>query len=377
MANILIGGDIAIVGRAPLLFSEGNAEEIFGNILPYFRDTDLNAVNLECALMMNGAEPIAKDGPALGAPVECIKGISNSRIKLLNLANNHSFDYGAEGLRTTIESCNRAGIGYFGAGMNIQEAREILVREVKGIRTGFLGMAEHEFSLATKTRAGANPLDIIDFVRIVAPRRKELDFLIVLLHGGKEHYPYPSPQLMKTCRFLVEQGASAVICQHSHCSGCYEVYKGAPIVYGQGNLVFDLGGRPDHWHQGFLVQLELGNNGQCAMKMIPYRQFGERAGLREMQGEERSKFLAAMAHRSEQILNADFVHENWLKHCCGEKYNYFSLLYGYNRLMRVLNRKLHYSDWLYTRKKKLMVRNVVECETHREVLETLWRDENA
>ena len=33
-------------------------------------------------------------------------------------------------------------------------------------------------------------------------------------------------------------GADVVLCQHSHCIGCYEQYEGAHILYGQGNFHF-------------------------------------------------------------------------------------------------------------------------------------------
>ena len=35
-------------------------------------------------------------------------------------------------------------------------------------------------------------------------------------------------------RFIIEQGARMVICQHSHCAGCYEKYQNGHIIYGQG-----------------------------------------------------------------------------------------------------------------------------------------------
>lgn len=65
------------------------------------------------------------------------------------------------------------------------------------------------------------------------------DYTIVLYHGGKEHYRFPSPNLQKYCRKFIEKGANIVICQHSHCIGCEENYKNGKIIYGQGNFLFD------------------------------------------------------------------------------------------------------------------------------------------
>ena len=65
------------------------------------------------------------------------------------------------------------------------------------------------------------------------------DYTIVLYHGGKEYYRYPSPNLQRVCRYMIEKGTDLVICQHSHCIGCEENYLSGKIVYGQGNFIFD------------------------------------------------------------------------------------------------------------------------------------------
>ena len=68
---------------------------------------------------------------------------------MLNLANNHILDHGPQGLESTLQAAEAAGIATFGAGRDREEAAAILVRTVGGIRIGILGVAEHEFSIAT------------------------------------------------------------------------------------------------------------------------------------------------------------------------------------------------------------------------------------
>ena len=69
--------------------------------------------------------------------------------------------------------------------------------------------------------------------------KDQCDYVIVLYHGGKEHYRYPSPYLQRVARKMVEKGADLVVCQHSHCIGCYEKYKDSMIIYDQGNFIFE------------------------------------------------------------------------------------------------------------------------------------------
>lgn len=69
--------------------------------------------------------------------------------------------------------------------------------------------------------------------------KKEVDYLIVIFHGGKEFYRFPSPILQKNCRSVIDFWADCVITQHSRCIGCEEIYKDRKIIYGQGNFIFD------------------------------------------------------------------------------------------------------------------------------------------
>ena len=51
-----------------------------------------------------------------------------------------------------------------------------------------------------------------------------------------------------------------VVCQHSHCAGAFEAYRGGHIIYGQGNLISDSPDGGDTWYEGFLVRLSLGRD---------------------------------------------------------------------------------------------------------------------
>ena len=85
-------------------------------------------------------------------------------------------------------------IATVGAGENLGAARGMLVLKVGMMRVGILAMAEHEFSIARRDYRGANPLDLVDFVRNVDSRKGHFDYFIVLLHGGDGFF-VPSPRI--------------------------------------------------------------------------------------------------------------------------------------------------------------------------------------
>lgn len=370
-ANIIIGGDICPIGHNKNLFEAGDAKHIFNDLLSEFERADFSIVNLECPFI-DVETPIFKHGPVLGVNSKCIKGIKNASIDLVNLANNHIMDHGAQGLRHTLEVCKKFGIGTVGAGRNIDQARQLYTKVLNGIRIAILGLAEHEFSIASRDSHGANPIDIIDYVRNVRSNKKDFDYLIVLLHGGNENYPYPSPQIIKLCHFLVEMGANAVIVQHTHCPGSYERYGNANIVYGQGNLIFDFPNRGEEWYKGFLLKLIILENLNAEMELIPYVQSGSQPGAHRMDKADEKAFLECLKYRSANILDDAFVELEWAKFCEAKKNLYLSKLLGHNPIVSRLNRKGHILKYLYFKKSLGGTYNVFRTESHRYVLETIF-----
>jgi poly-gamma-glutamate capsule biosynthesis protein CapA/YwtB (metallophosphatase superfamily) len=373
MLSIVVGGDICPIGLNEPSFQSGDANEIFKDTMIELESADLSVCNLESPLI-NVKTPMKKTGANFGVSPLCINGIIAGKFDAINLANNHALDHGELGLRSTINTFEEAGIAYFGAGKNREAAGKILIKDIKGKRIGFLGVAEHEFSIAGSSSWGANPMDIIDVTKAISVAKKQCDFIVMLIHGGKEHYPYPTPYLQKYSRFMVDQGVGAIICQHSHCVGSFEYYKGAPIIYGQGNFIFEAAkGSKSDVLEGMLIKLILENDQKCTAQWIPIHQSYGRSGVQLMLNERREEILDGFNRRSVQILDQTFVNNQWLEECRKDKYNYTSNLMGYSRLFRFLNRKLHFSNWLYGEQSKMLQRNVVRCETHKEALETIWQ----
>ena len=146
------------------------------------------------------------------------------------------------------------GIAFAGAGSNLSDASKSYVVEIDGKKIGIYCCTEHEFSIATLTSAGANPFNPLESLDHIQDLKAQTDHVIVLYHGGKEHYRYPSPHLQKVCRKCIEKGADLVVCQHTHCIGCEEKYLNGTIVYGQGNFLFDYT-ESEYWQTGLLISL--------------------------------------------------------------------------------------------------------------------------
>ena len=172
---------------------------------------------------------------------------------------------------------------------------------------------------------------------------------------------------------MVDMGADAVICCHTHCPLPWEIYSDRPIVYGLGNLIFEpLSKQLTAWHEGYLARL-IFENGQVSLEVIPYFQSQALPGARKMDEISRTRFLDEMLKKGAELKNSVLLEERWIEYCREQKGNYLTGLFGYNRLMRKVSSLL--LKTLHSKNERLRALLLVQCETHREILNTIFRDE--
>ncbi|MCS7089704.1 MAG: CapA family protein [Verrucomicrobiota bacterium] len=372
MASLVIAGDVCPIGANRSFFEKGDAQALFGDLLPLFRSADLVVANLECPLI-DRPSPIRKTGPIFGASASCVEALRRAGIGLLSLANNHIMDHGVEGLRHTLRVCRRAGIATVGAGENLEQAGQPYVRDLQGLRIAVLAVAEREFSIAGPKTPGANPIDLIEVLRRIRAEADCWDHWIVLYHGAAEFQPV-TPQVQRLCRFLIETGATAVVVQHPHALGGWERYQHGFIVYGQGALVMDeeIYRQKEGFHDGFLVRLDLGLKKSARMTCIPFRQSKPPPGARLLPPTDATAWIRQMEDYSRRLADPTQVETEWLAFCEALRHDALSTLLGHGTLARTLNRT-GWVERLWTGEKRMRgVRNMVLCETHRELLQTVF-----
>ena len=369
MVRIVLGGDVVPTASNRDAFLTGDVSRLVDDGLRgVLGKADFRIINLEVPLT-NEEAPIEKCGPALIAPAGSARGLAELGVDAVALANNHIMDQGAGGLKSTISALEGAGIRYFGAGESLPGAGRPLIVDVGGRRLGLYACAEHEFSIAGDDFPGANPFDPMLSLVHVKRLGDGCDVVVVLYHGGKEHYRYPSPLLRERCRALVDSGADVVVCQHSHCIGCEETWHGGTIVYGQGNFLFDYQDN-EFWATGILVEVCIG--GSVSIKYHPIVKNG--ASVRLARNTEVHEIMGGFRERSEQIKMAGFVEEEYGRFARSNLNGYLSAIMPGARSFpfRVLNRLYggNLAEKLCGRRLLLALRNYVECEAHNELFVT-------
>lgn len=254
--KILLTGDLALMGGAESLPERKYTLKISSELFSLFNSYDIKIANLETPLTTTSSG-IIKTGPHLRVHPASITIVKDLGINVACLANNHIRDFGDKGVYDTINTCKQNNIMTVGAGSDLETASEVLFISFGNKKIAILNFSETEYNIADESSAGGNPDDPIHIWRSIQSAKKVADYLIVVMHGGKELYPYPTPYQLTLYRFIADLGVSAVIGHHSHVIGGYEIYNGIPIVYSLGNFIFDEEGNCPDWYHGALIGLVL------------------------------------------------------------------------------------------------------------------------
>lgn len=371
-----IGADFIQTDRNKDAFEQGDLERLFGaEVTKYLKEFDLRIFNLEAPLTDSYDKLSKAGGPNIHSSEKSIYAYKELTPLVLSGANNHIYDYREEGIQTTKRLLRENNIMHVGFGENQEEAGDVLYVVVGGIRIGIYSVAENEFTIATDKKGGANGYDPLTTYDVIRNAKGKCDYLIVLFHGGRENYRYPSPNLQRVCRKMVECGGNLIVCQHSHCIGAYEVKGNATIIYGQGNFLFDYA-NIEAWRTSILLEIIFnGNEGNVyAVPMLNEK------GSTFFADVEADDIFNGLLERSEQIKDVEFVKRKWLEFCKTQED--ILLIKGimgiHNRYILGVNRKIFKNIlgkiFWGRRCRSLLTLNYLRCESIRESIQTLLEE---
>lgn len=278
--RILIAGDFCDKLRVSENIAKGDYASMFNEVKPYTEQADFSIVNFEFPIVTTDGMAIKKCGPNLKGQIKSVEAIKYAGFNVCTLANNHILDQGVECCLATQRLLEDSNIKTVGVGENVEKASAILYLKKGSETLAIINCCEHEFSLATESTPGANPLIPIHQYYKIKEAKEKATYVIVIVHGGHEMFQYPSPRMVETYRFFIDAGADAVINHHQHCFSGYEKYNGKPIFYGLGNLLFDHKTyRNGIWNEGFMVELTLSSDKEPKYNIVPYTQCQEFVGV--------------------------------------------------------------------------------------------------
>ena len=368
--EIIVAGDYSPKERVQKAIDSNKWQMLFPGVKELIQQADYSIVNFESTIAEKGDQPIDKIGCHLKTSYPSMWVLKQLGFNMITLANNHSMDYGENALYRTIGEAEVMGIDHVGAGKNLNDAKQAKFVTIKNKCFAIINCCEHEFSIALNNYAGANPLNTIDIFNRIKEVKNHSDYIILVIHGGIEHYQLPSPRMVELYRYFVDCGADAVINHHQHCFSGYEIYKGKPVVYGIGNFCFDSDSdihlRHETFNYGYLSRLIFKNNGSIVFEPIPYEQCYKKPGVFLIN--EKDAFNKRIMELNNIIADDDKLKREFQLMANIKRKYYKGLLRPYNsRILKSLNSRGLFPSMINEVNVKSL-NAMINCESHLDVI---------
>lgn len=361
--TILIVGDLFPTENNVSYFEKGDIQSLFGEkICQLFSHVDLAICNLEGSLT-DHADKCRKTGPVKVAPTSAVEAYKKLGIDYCMLANNHATDGGHYGMVETMQTLDKAGIKYIGAGKNKNEIAHSFVQKVGEMNFGFYNVSERMYNEPTKNTAGAWLYDEYVVCREINELKSQCDYVIVIYHGGIEKFQYPSPETRKRFHRMADCGANIVITQHTHCIGSEEFYNGSWLLYGQGDFLLK-NFAPGLTDSGLIIELDI-QDGEVQIKKHLVKSVND-LFVRYDEKQDISGFY----ERSEKVVDEDYVYQQLQKFCDNELRLYLTAFKSPSKLRLRLRRFFPnaYKKWLfkYNERDLMFALHTLRSEQNRE-----------
>jgi poly-gamma-glutamate synthesis protein (capsule biosynthesis protein) len=247
MVTLMAVGDIMLARQTGELILAEGASAPFAGVTDLFHTADWVVANLECAIT-DELDPENK-AYTFSAPLQAAEGLYQAGVNVITLSNNHSLDFGLEGILDTLNNLHDNQVHTFGFGMKDAEARAPLILEKDGLRVAFLGYTDVNIETSTyfdtrtwiadDTKPGLAWAIPADIQQDVTSARQLADVVIVYFHFGVENLDHATRRQHQLAAGAIDAGASLVLGAHSHRLQEIEHYKDGLIVYSLGNFIFD------------------------------------------------------------------------------------------------------------------------------------------
>ena len=368
MTHIGFTGDFCPWLRIEERYQKQDWKSLFSEVHSFFQENDLNVLDLECPLTLSESK-IKKTGPYIKAHPNTVEILNHLNCSLVATANNHFKDYGWEGMKETYDTLTKNGISWFGSGKNYKDASQTHYWKKEELTIAFINVAENEWSTTFDAEPGCHPIDLVNVYNEIQKAKQQADFIVVVAHGGHEHYELPSPRMKKWYRFFVDAGASAVMAHHTHIISGYEVYKDAPIFYSLGNFCFDWEGlRRMPWNKGMIVRLAFEKNQPVTFETEFVTQNEDALGIFKITGKEKIALEKHIEKLNSIIADDEQLEAAFQKFATTWKPVMNTWIQPYQGKILPGLHKRGLLPSLINTKKKLLLANLIRCEAHRDLL---------
>lgn len=220
-------------------------------------------------------------------------------VDLVTLANNHIYDFGTQAFYDALDYLDQYNIPYIGAGRNTTEAKQPYYFIINGYKIAFVNATRAEKYIltpeATEITGGVfRCYDPTNFIQVIKDAKAKSDFVISLVHWGKEDSTELEQVQVDTSKLYIEAGADIIVGTHAHTLQGIDFYNNKAIIYNLGDFIFN-----NETKDTGIFQLRINSTGQFEYYFIPCKESNEYTYL--LAGAEKERVLNKMRDLSPNV----------------------------------------------------------------------------
>ncbi len=215
-------------------------ELLFESVKPHLKGSDILFGNFESTMTDHPYSSKGGGGGMLFAfrtPPSYAKILKDAGFNILNIANNHSYDFNEQGFKDTIKNIDSNGMKAVG------KRDQIVYKNVKGVNFAFIGFSNYGevHNSLLELKAGAE---------VVKKAKEKADIVVISVHAGAEGTGALNVRnkneffagenrgnMVLFSRTMIDAGADLILGHGPHVPRAMELYKGKLIAYSLGNFM--------------------------------------------------------------------------------------------------------------------------------------------
>lgn len=292
-------GDVSLADNFDIMpYYDSRGKGVYGilddNVINIMKSSDIMVANNEFTISNRGSK--LNKLYNFRAKPERLKIYNEMGVDIVSIANNHAYDYGEEAFLDTIKYLDEYGISYVGGGSNIEEASSAFYYIANGYKISFLSSSRAEKNIvtpgATETSSGIfRCYDNELLLKRIKEEKEKSDFVILLIHWGKEDSHELENIQTTTGKEYIDMGADLVIGSHAHVLQGMEIYNNKLIAYNLGDFIFNRETKDTG-----ILSVTINNDGNMKYTFIPCRQDNYRTSL--LNGKDKKDVIDKMKNYS-------------------------------------------------------------------------------
>lgn len=266
-------GDVSLADNWAIMPEyDKRGKKVFGilskEVVDTMNNSTLMVANSEFTVSNRGT-PIKGKTYTFRAKPERLNIYYEMGMDLLTLANNHVYDYENDAFLDMLDAFDEYKLPHIGAGKNIEEAKKPYYFIINGYKIAFVNATRAEKNILTKGAEEDSPgvfrcYDSTNMENLIKEVRKESDYVISIIHFGKEGYHELEDEQIRSSKAYIDAGADVVVGHHAHTLQGIEFYNNKPIIYNLGDFIFNA-----LEEETAMFQIKLKDNGEMDYYILP------------------------------------------------------------------------------------------------------------